>query len=175
MKKLNKVNNILACKFNYAFRYIDDLITINSLNHFDRSIEKIYPTELQLKKESLSIYEATFSDLHIKIEDSKFFTRFYDKRDNFNFSIVRMPHKDSLMARKMFESSINAEILRICKATTEYNHFVESVRTLMKQMKNQGADTQGIAMKLCKIFQHHEIFFLNFGCNYNRIIKDILY
>ena len=141
MKNLNKENNILAHKFNYTFRYIDDLITINSLDHFDKSIEKIYPTELKLKNKSSSSYEATFLDLHIKVENSRFSTRLYDKRDDFNFHVVRMPFKNSLMPTKMFESSINAEILRVCKATTEYCQFVQSVRALIKRMENQGANT----------------------------------
>ena len=64
-----------------------------------------------------------------------------------------MPFKNSLIPNKMFESSINAEILRVCKATTEYCQFVQSVRGLVKRMENQGANTQNIAVKFRKIFE----------------------
>ena len=168
IKELSKHNHLLARKFSYTFRYIDDLITINSANHFQNNIKNIYPPELELKKESASKSEATFLDLSKKIENSKFFTCLYDKRDDFNFHIVRMPYKDSLMPKKMFQSTINAEILRVCKATTKYENFVLSVRILIARMKKQGAHIQDD-------FQRHEMFFKKFSCSYDTAVKDFVF
>ena len=59
------------------------------------NIQNIYPAELELKKENDDDKRATFLDLDIEIRYSKFKTKLYDKRDNFDFNIIRMPYKSS--------------------------------------------------------------------------------
>ena len=81
---LKKQNLRLACRFSNTFRYIDDLCAIND----------IYPRELELKKENSIGSSATFLDLSIEINEGKFSTHIYDKRDSFPFSITRMPYKE---------------------------------------------------------------------------------
>ena len=49
------------------------------------------------------------------------------------FSVVRM-------ASKMFYSTINVEVLRICRATSNFSDFVDSVKKLLKRMIKQGAN-----------------------------------
>ena len=78
-----------------------------------------------------------FLDLNIEISNSKFITKLYDKRDNFNFNIIRMPYKSSNIPKKMFYSAMSAEILRICKATTNFKDFLESTNILITRIKKQ--------------------------------------
>ena len=54
-----KENVISARKRLHAFRFIDDLITINNVN-FEKNIQNIYPAELNKS--------ANFLDLNIKIQ-----------------------------------------------------------------------------------------------------------
>ena len=49
---------------------------------------RIYPSELQLNKSNVSDIEASFLDLHLSISDGFVETKFYDKRDDFDFGIV---------------------------------------------------------------------------------------
>ena len=56
---------------------------------------KIYLPELELKKESILTSEASAPDLSITIENKKFKTKLFDKRDAFPFFISRIPHLDS--------------------------------------------------------------------------------
>ena len=53
MKGLLKDNITLAIKFSNTYRYIDDLLCINSKD-FELSISDIYPKELILKKTNIS-------------------------------------------------------------------------------------------------------------------------
>ena len=53
------------------------------------------PKELKLNKENSDKLEGLFLDLQIEIENGKFMLGLFDKRDNFPFSIVRMPYKSS--------------------------------------------------------------------------------
>ena len=52
---------------------------------------------------------ATFLNLNIRIEEGQFSTKLYDKRDEFNFSIVRLLYKYSNIPSKIFYSIIFAE------------------------------------------------------------------
>ena len=63
-----KENVISARKRLHAFRFIDDLITINNVN-FEKNIQNIYPAELKLRKEKQINKNANFLDLNIKIQE----------------------------------------------------------------------------------------------------------
>ena len=51
--------------FNSTSRYLDDLLKIDN-NFFDSMVNRIYPSELQLNKASVSDTEASFLDLHLQ-------------------------------------------------------------------------------------------------------------
>ena len=91
MEKLTKEDRGIALKFNKTFRFIDDLIDLNNDGILERIWNEIYPEELVLKKENIGNTSTTFLDLKIEIEDKKFITKLYDKRDNFDFDIVSFP------------------------------------------------------------------------------------
>ena len=54
--------------FNSTSRYLDDLWNIDN-NFFDSMVNRIYPSELQLNKASVSNADVSFSDLHLSISD----------------------------------------------------------------------------------------------------------
>ena len=116
IKEVKKSDYGRVRRFLNTFRFIDDLIAANDYGEFERSFKEIYPSELTLKKENEVDTESTFYDLEINVSDRKYNYKLYDKRDTFNFSIVRFPYKESNIPIKMFHSTIGAEILRICRA-----------------------------------------------------------
>ena len=61
----------------------------------------------------------SFLDIFIYIENGEFHTRLFDKPDNFDFDIARMPFHYSNIPRQMFNGSIGAEFLRISRATSK--------------------------------------------------------
>ena len=87
MGSLAKEKNVHLNLFNSTFRYIDDLISLNNIV-FERYIDKIYPQELSITKETQSDMAASYLDLFISVQDGKFHTKLYDKRDDFNFNMV---------------------------------------------------------------------------------------
>ena len=42
---------------------------------------------------------------------SRFQTKLYNKRDNFDFNIIKMPYKSSNIQHEIFYSAMSAEIL----------------------------------------------------------------
>ena len=130
IKKMKKEKNILARKFGNIFRYIDDLVAINDSREFEKHFKHIYPPELVLKKENLNNSETTFLDLKIIIKNGIFDYRVYDKRDDFGFSINRLPFKESNIPSSIFYNCINAEILRICRASSKIEYAIETANDL---------------------------------------------
>ena len=161
-------------KFGNVFRFLDDLIAINDGGEFNKSFSEIYPPELSLKKESISDQHATFLDLNITISNNTFHHKLFDKRDAYSFSIVRFPFKCSNMPRKMFYSTIGAEMLRICRATSQYNEFLVSSATFGKRMVKQGAINNSIRGVLNKMINRHGQEFNKFGCSSEQLVNDLL-
>ena len=52
-------------------------------------VDRIYPTELELNRANSSDTEAPFLDLNLCISNGTVSTKIYDKRDDFDFDIVK--------------------------------------------------------------------------------------
>ena len=78
----------LLCLFLIISRLMLLMLKINNV-YFDTMVSQIYPSELQLNKANTSDTEAVFLDLHLSISNDIVSTKIYDKRDDFEFPIVR--------------------------------------------------------------------------------------
>ena len=157
LMSIKKSNNILARKFGQVFRYIDDLLALNDGHSFAQYHHLIYPPELQLNKENEDDTCTDFLDMHIEINDGIFTTRLYDKRDYFGFNITRLPYRDSNIPAKMFYSSIAAECLRICRATTIDERATSSINSVVARMVKQGAILDRTKATVIKLLNRHNI------------------
>ena len=161
-----------ARKLRHIFRFIDDLIALNDDGEFSRSFQEIYPPEMELKRENSEDDAASYLDLGLEIKEKQIASKLYDKRNAFNFSIVRFPYRCSNIPSKMFYATISAEILRIARATSAYSHFLDSVHTLLVRMKKQGANVSGIKNAIRKMILRHASTFLKFNQSIETIVSD---
>ena len=143
MSELITRDRVKAITFNGNFRSIDDLLNINGGNGFLEIWREIYPDNLELKLEHLGT-KATFLDLEIEVVDGKFTFKLYDKRDSFNFYIVRMPHLDSNIPPFTFYGSVFSEFLRIARFSLNINSFISTAHNLFNRMISQGGSTRQI-------------------------------
>ena len=79
-------------------------------NEFLTSFRNINPKELDLKVERQGNH-ASFLDPDIKVEDSVFVYKSFDKRDKFSLFIVRMPLLSSNLPSIISSRSIFLELL----------------------------------------------------------------
>ena len=171
-----KKNNLAgARKFGYVFRYIDDLLAVNDNGEFENNIINIYPKELELKKENIGYEHATFLDLDITINNKQFSLKLYDKRDDFNFSISRMPFLSNNMPSRIFYSSFSSEFLRIARCTTGKEDFLASCLNLMDRMWKQGAELSRARHSMHNVFKKHTISFMPFFDSSNSFCQHILF
>ena len=74
----------LASQFNFTYRYIEDVLSINNQDLRIISVRCI-PPELEIKYTSESNTSASYLDLFLSIgRDGQLRTSLYDKRDDFN-------------------------------------------------------------------------------------------
>ena len=116
VQSLISLGSTRAFNFHSVGRFIDDLCAINDRDDILNYHKEIYPPELQLKIEHQGEH-ATFLDLDITIRDGVFVYKLFDKRDAFQFSIVRMPHLSSNIPSTIFYGSIFSEILSMARCT----------------------------------------------------------
>ena len=80
----------LARSFNCTFHYIDDVLSLNNSRIGD-FVHRVYPIELEMKDTTDTDRSASYLDLQLEIDDEgRLGRKHYDKRDDFNFSIVKL-------------------------------------------------------------------------------------
>ena len=174
LRQIQKTDIARARRFSNTFRFIDDLSTLNDGGEFSRSYHEIYPPELELGRENVDTSYASFLDLSIRIQNGKFITSLFDKRDNFPFNIVRMPFSSSNMPSKIFYSSIGAEILRIARTTTKTDDFINSGKMILQRMVKQGADSSRTKKTLCKTIDKYNKTFSHLFSSTMEAIQSLI-
>ena len=123
----------------------------------------IYPIELELKKKKNNSCDF-FLDINIYIENGEYHTKLLDKRDNFGFNIVRMSFYCSNVSSKMFDGSIDAEFLRISRATSKIEDLSHPCKqSLMKRIK----------FSLIKTIQRHQEIYIEFIKSIEEVMQAI--
>ena len=85
---LKKNEKKLARSFNFTFRYIDDVLSLNN----SRFGDFVDPIELEITYTTDTDRSASYLDLHLEIDrEGRLRTKLYDKKDDFNFPIVNFP------------------------------------------------------------------------------------
>ena len=89
LQKLVKDKKIYEARaFNFTYRYINDVLSINN-SRFAEFLPLIYPPELEVKETTDTASSASFLDLYLEFDDSgQLSTKIYDKRDDFNSKII---------------------------------------------------------------------------------------
>ena len=170
--KLISADKFRARRFLHAFRFIDDQCNLNDSNEFLKSHSEIYPPELHLKCEHQGIH-ATFLDLDISVVNNTFVYKLFDKRDNFPFTIVRMPDLGGNIPSYVFYGSIMSEFLRIARCTLNLTDFVERANSLYKRMISQGGSLCMIVKQIRKAISRHPEPFQKYNTPVNQITDKI--
>ena len=65
---LRKKDKKLTISFNFSFRYIDDVLSLNN-SKFGDYVERIYPIELEIKDTADTVKSSSYLDLHLEIDN----------------------------------------------------------------------------------------------------------
>ena len=129
----------IAKSFNFTYRYIDDVLSLNNPKIGDY-LEGIYQAELEVKDTTESINSASYLDLQLEYDiQGKLNLKLYDKRDDFNFPIVNFPFLSSNIPASPAYDVYASQLIRYARASSEYRSFLHrdiASQGLSKQLKN---------------------------------------
>ena len=171
MKGLIKTDLVLAKKFNNTMRYIDDLLTLNNAT-FHSAIADIYPRDLQLKKTTECETQLSYLDILVTIENRKYSTAVYDKRDNFNFNIVNFPYLSSNIPSGPAYGVYVSQLVRIGRICSNYTQFARRHYKLTQRLIHQGFRYSALCVAFRKFAKKYTQVLEKYGCSIRKHIED---
>ena len=162
----------LAQSFNYTYRYIDDVLSLNNSKLSDH-LHNIYPDELEIKDTTESAHSASYLDLLLDSHDTTLCTKLYDKRDDFNFTIVNFPFLDSNIPASPAYGVYVSQLIRYARACSVYADFLGRASLLTSKLLKQGY-LQLCLIATCKKFygRHHSLV-IKYGVSVSQLIADL--
>ena len=128
----------LASQFNFTYRYIDDVLSINNPD-FENYLGQMYPPELEIKDTTESNTSASYLDLLMSIGmDGQLCTSLYYKRDDFNFHITNFPFLSSNIPSSPAYGVFISQLTRYARACSSHKCFILRVMWLSKKLLGQG-------------------------------------
>jgi hypothetical protein len=138
LQKLVKYKIHEARAFNFTYRYIDDVLSINN-SRFTELLPLIYPPELEVKETTDTASSASFFDLYLEFDDSgQFSTKTSDKRDDFNFKIINFPNMCSNIPASPAYGVYISQLIRYAGASRNYSDFLKRHLHLRNRLPDQG-------------------------------------
>jgi hypothetical protein len=117
---LKKNEKKLVRSFNFTFRYIDDVLSLNN-SRFGDFVERIYTIEFEIKDTT----------------EGRLRTKPYDKRDDFNFPILNLPFMCNIPESPAYGVYLS-QLIRYSRARGSYQDFPDRGLLLTRKLLNQG-------------------------------------
>ena len=118
-------------------------------------VKQIYPSELQLNKANSYDTEAQFLDLNLTISDGFVSSKFYDKRDDFDFDIVNFPFLDGDIPRlTSYEISIS-QLIRFARVSSHVADFNTRNQILTAKLLKQVYRYHKLRKTFSKFYLRH--------------------
>ena len=120
----------LASQFNFTYRYIDDVLSINNPD-FENYLGQMYPPWLEIKDAMESNTSASYLDLLLSIgRDSQLRTSLYDKCDDFNFHITNFPFLSSNIPSSPAYDVFISQLIQYARASSSYECYIQRAARL---------------------------------------------
>ena len=173
MDRMCKENYSLAKKLSFTWRYIDDLITLNSDGYFDEIRTDIYPESLKLNKENADDSHASFLDLNITVKNEIFHTSLYDKRDAFSFNIVNFPDLSGNIPKKSSYGVFISQLLRYAIACKDFKDFECRCKILIRKLMTQYYDVNILKKTFTKFGRKYQENMKKYDISCARIKEEL--
>ena len=120
----------LAKQFNFTFRYIDDVLSLNN-SRFSDNLHLMYPEEMKIKNTTDSRNSASYLDLLLEFDhQGNLHTRLYDKLDDFNFTIINFPHLSSNIPSSPAYGIYISQLISYSRACSHYKDYFRSSQVI---------------------------------------------
>ena len=100
--------------------------------------QKRHQFKIQTFKANVSDTEFSFSGLHLPISDGFVKTKIYDKRDDFDFDIVKFPFLDGDVPRSTSYGVYISQLIRFARVSSHVDDFNTRNKVLTAKLLRQG-------------------------------------
>ena len=164
----------LASQFNFIYRYIDDVLSINN-PEFENYLGQMYPPELEIKDSTESNTSASYLDLLLSIgRDGQLRTSLYDKRDDFNFHITNFPFLSTNIPSSPAYGVFISQLIRYARACSSYVCFILRAMRLSNKLLGQGYVKERLKSSLRKFYGRYGDLTKQYEVPLSRMLHDIL-
>ena len=165
----------LASRFNFTYRYIDDVLSINN-PEFENYLGQMYPVELEIKDTTESNTTASYLDLLLSIgRDGQLHTSIYDKRDDFNFHITHFPFLSSNIPTSPAYGVFISQLIRYARACSSYGCFILRATRLSNKLLEQGYVKERLKSSLRKFYGRYGDLIKQYEISLSQMLNDILW
>ena len=146
---LKKNEKKLARSFNFTFRYIDDVLSLDNFR-FGDLVDRIYPIEL-------------------RIQDTRY------QRDDFNFPILNFPFICSNVLAAPAYGVYISQLIRYSRACGSYQDFLDRGLLLTRKLLNQGIVLVKLKSSVRKLYCPHHDLVDRYGISVSQITTDMFH
>ena len=172
---LSTGRKMLAYRFNFTYRYIDDVLSINN-PEFENYLGQMYPVELEIKDTTGSNTSASYLDLLLSIgRDGQLHTSIYDKRDDFNFHIINFPFLSSNIPTSPAYGVFISQLIQYARACSSYGCFILRVTRLSNKLLEQGYVKESLKSSLRKFYGRYGDLIKQYEISLLQMLNDILW
>ena len=135
----------LAFQFNFKYRYIDDVLSINNPD-FENFLG-------QIKDTTESNTSASYLDLLLSIgRDGQLRSFLSDKRDDFNFHITNFPILSSNIPSSPAYGVFISQLIQYARACSSFECFILRAMRLSNKLRGQGYVKERLKSSLRKFY-----------------------
>ena len=174
-KLVREKNKSLAVAFNSTFRYIDDVLSINNC-YFHTYVDSIYPSELEIKDTTESASSVSYLDILLEMDiDGNLTTKLYDKRDDFNFSIVNFPYLCSNIPSSPAYGVFVSQLIRYARACSSYEQFLRRGKLLTNKLIKQDYQQSRLKSSFRKFYGRYNDLVSKYNLPLGRMLTDVFH
>ena len=164
----------LASRFNFTYRYIDDVLSTNN-REFENYSGLMYPVELEIEYMTESNTSASYLDLLLSIgRDNELHTPTYDKRDDFDFYITNFPLLHTNIPASPAYGVFISQFIQYDRACSSYECFILRATRLSNKLLEQGYVKERLKSSLKKFYSRYGDLINQYEVPLSRMLNDIL-
>ena len=172
---LKKSEKKLDRCFNFTFRYIDDVLSLNN-SRFGNFVDRIYSIEIEIKDTSDTNRSASYLDLHLEIDsEGRLRTKPYNKKDDFNFPIVNFPFICSNIPAALAYGVYISQLIRYSRACSSYQDVLDRGLLLTRKLLNQGFLLVKLKSSLREFYGRHHNLVDRYGIAVSKMTTDMFH
>jgi hypothetical protein len=119
---------------------------------------------------------ASFLDLHLEIDSEGWLrTKFYDKREDFNYPIVSFPFISIKIPAAPTYGEYISRLIRLSRACGSYQHFLDRGLLLTRKLLNQGFLLVKLKRSHRKCYGRHHDWVDRYGISVSQMTTDMFH